>query len=69
MTMDFDLIRQVYADLPAKVEAGRRLMGRPLTMTEKVLLAHLAAPLNEAPVRGKSYIEFNPDRVAMQDAT
>ncbi|MEZ4767310.1 MAG: aconitate hydratase [Caldilineales bacterium] len=44
-------------------------MGRPLTLTEKVLLAHLASPLSEAPVRGKSYVEFNPDRVAMQDAT
>ena len=69
MTMDIGLIRQVYADLPARVEAGRHLLGRPLTLTEKVLLAHLAAPLTEAPVRGQSYVEFNPDRVAMQDAT
>ncbi len=69
MTMDYDLIRQVYADLPARVAAGRELLGRPLTLTEKILLAHLAAPLAEAPVRGKSYVEFNPDRVAMQDAT
>ena len=69
MTMDYSLIRQVYADLPAKVAAGREMLGRPLTLTEKILLAHLAAPLAEPPVRGKSYVEFNPDRVAMQDAT
>ena len=69
MTMDYNLIRQVYADLPARVAAGRDLLGRPLTLTEKILLAHLATPLAEAPVRGQSYVEFNPDRVAMQDAT
>ncbi|MER2600125.1 MAG: aconitate hydratase [Caldilineales bacterium] len=69
MTMNFDLIQRLYAELPAKVEAGRRLMGRALTLTEKILLAHVAGELKEAPVRRQSYVDFNPDRVAMQDAT
>ncbi|MCS6844011.1 MAG: aconitate hydratase [Caldilineales bacterium] len=69
MTMDFDVIQRVYATLPERVEAGRRLMGRPLTLTEKILLAHVAEPLQEPPVRRKTYVDFNPDRVAMQDAT
>lgn len=69
MTMDFDMIKRVYAALPARVLAGRRLMGRPLTLTEKILLAHVAGELTEPPVRRQTYVEFNPDRVAMQDAT
>ncbi len=69
MTMDFDMIQRRYAALPGLVEAGRRLMGRPLTLTEKILLAHLDGELAEPPVRRKSYVDFNPDRVAMQDAT
>jgi aconitate hydratase len=69
MTMDFDMIRRKYAALPGLVEAGRRLMGRPLTLTEKILLAHVDGELAEPPVRKQSYVDFNPDRVAMQDAT
>jgi aconitate hydratase len=69
MTMDFDMIKRVYAALPERVTAGRRLMGRPLTLTEKILLAHVDGELAEPPVRLKSYVDFNPDRVAMQDAT
>ncbi|MFZ2489769.1 MAG: aconitate hydratase [Anaerolineae bacterium] len=69
MTMDFAMIERLYAELPAKVAAGRKLMGRPLTLTEKILLAHVAGELSEPPVRLKSYVDFNPDRVAMQDAT
>ncbi len=69
MTMDFDMIRRKYAALPGLVEAGRRLMGRPLTLTEKILLAHVDGELAEPPVRKQTYVDFNPDRVAMQDAT
>jgi aconitate hydratase len=69
MTMDFAIIERFYAALPARVEAGRRLLGRPLTLTEKILLAHLAGDLVEPPVRRQTYVDFNPDRVAMQDAT
>ncbi len=48
---------------------ARWILERPMTLTEKILYAHLAAPLKEAAERGKSYVEFAPDRVAMQDAT
>lgn len=70
MVFDLELIRKVYAELPAKVEAARKLTGRPLTMTEKILYAHLygALPVSEYG-RGKDYVDFAPDRVAMQDAT
>ncbi len=49
--------------------AGRRLLSRPLTLAEKVLVTHLVERDIEAPVRGRSYVELKPDRVAMQDAT
>jgi aconitate hydratase len=69
MTMDLNIIHSKYAALPGLVEAGRKLMGRPLTLTEKILLAHLNGELAEPPVRKQTYVDFNPDRVAMQDAT
>jgi aconitate hydratase len=60
----------VYETLPSKVEAARKLVGRPLTLTEKILYAHLHADQQAAIFeRGKSYVDFAPDRVAMQDAT
>lgn len=56
--------------MPAKVDAARKLAGKPLTMTEKILYAHLSGALPAVPyARGKDYVEFAPDRVAMQDAT
>lgn len=70
MVFDLDMIKRVYAALPAKVEAARKLAGRPLTLTEKILYAHLVESLPAKPFeRGKDYVDFNPDRVAMQDAT
>jgi len=64
------MIKQFYGSLPAKVEAARKLMGRPLTLTEKILYSHLSGSTPSAPYeRGNSYVDFNPDRVAMQDAT
>ncbi|HLG03791.1 MAG TPA: aconitase family protein, partial [Bacteroidia bacterium] len=70
MVFDIDMIRRVYAALPAKVEAARKLAGRPLSLTEKILYAHLTGPLAPRPYeRGKDYVDFNPDRVTMQDAT
>ncbi|MBA2498504.1 MAG: aconitate hydratase [Chitinophagaceae bacterium] len=69
MVFDLDLIKKVYAELPQKVKAARALLGRPLTMTEKILYAHLHQTPTEAKERGKTYVEFTPDRVAMQDAT
>jgi len=70
MVYDLDMIKRLYAALPSKVEAARRLAGRPLTLSEKILYAHLSESLPDQPFqRGKSYVDFNPDRVAMQDAT
>ncbi|MBK9290551.1 MAG: aconitate hydratase [Bacteroidetes bacterium] len=67
---DLDMIRAVYAQMPSKVDEARRMLGRPMTLAEKILYAHLADPLPSKPYeRGKSYVDFNPDRVAMQDAT
>ena len=64
-----ELVQKVYAGLQDGIGAGRRLLGRPLTLAEKVLVTHLADAAIEAPVRGRSYVELLPDRVAMQDAT
>jgi aconitate hydratase len=69
MVFDLDLIKNLYAALPAKVKAARSLVGHPLTLAEKILYAHLYNPLTAAYKRGKDYVEFAPDRVAMQDAT
>jgi aconitate hydratase len=70
MVFDFELIKKVYSELPAKVEAARKLVGRPLTLAEKILYTHLSGPLPSKPYnRGKDYVDFAPDRVAMQDAT
>lgn len=70
MAYDIEMIKKVYGELPRKVEALRKLLGRPVTLTEKILYAHLSEALPTVPFeRGASYVNFNPDRVAMQDAT
>ncbi len=69
MVFDIDMIKKLYAALPGKVEATRKMLGRPLTLAEKILYAHLYEPTTTPYERGKSYVEFAPDRVAMQDAT
>ncbi len=70
MIFDLDMIKKVYAKFPERVEAARKLTGRPLTLTEKILYAHLWDELpSEEFKRAKSYVDFAPDRVAMQDAT
>ena len=63
-----ELVEGVYATLPGRVAAGRERFGRPLSLTEKILLNHLYDP-TEAIERGGTYNDFRPDRVAMQDAT
>ncbi|HPH98844.1 MAG TPA: aconitate hydratase [Chitinophagaceae bacterium] len=69
MIFDLDLIQKLYAAMPAKVEAARTLVGHPLTLAEKILYSHLFEPPTKAHQRGKDYVDFAPDRVAMQDAT
>lgn len=69
MVFDLDMIIALYGQIPQKVEAARKLLNRPLTLTEKILYAHLAKQPTKPAERGKSYEEFQLDRVAMQDAT
>ncbi len=70
MVFDLDLIKAVYENLPSKVDRARALVGRPLTLTEKILYAHVGGDLPQAAFeRGGAYVDFTPDRVAMQDAT
>src|SRR5690606_13575875 len=70
MAFDIDMVRQAYATLPGKIEQARKLLGRPMTLTEKILYAHLHPESGPSEYqRGKDYVFFQPDRVAMQDAT
>jgi aconitate hydratase len=69
MVFDLDLIKKLYGRLPSKVDAARKLVGKPLTLAEKILYAHLYVDPTRAYERGKDYVDFAPDRVAMQDAT
>lgn len=69
MIFDLDLIEKVYLRTPGRVKAARKLLGRPLTLTEKILYAHYWRPVKEDAQRGGTYVELAPDRVAMQDAT
>jgi aconitate hydratase len=70
MAFDIDLIRTIYERMPARVAAARTLLGKPLTLTEKILYSHLwAGDPSNVYERGQSYVDFAPDRVAMQDAT
>ncbi len=64
-----ELVRSVYASLGQRVAIGRRRLGRPLTLAEKILINHLVDPEGQEMERSVSYADFNPDRVAMQDAT
>jgi aconitate hydratase len=67
---DIDMIRKVYATYPERIAAARKVIGRPLTLSEKILYTHLwDGNATTAFERGKSYVDFAPDRVAMQDAT
>lgn len=69
MAFDIEMIKAVYERMPARIEAARKVVGKPLTLTEKILYSHLWEPTSVAFERGKSYVDFAPDRVAMQDAT
>ena len=67
---DLNMIKAVYDRLPGRVATAREVMGQPLTLSEKVLYSHLSqGDATEIHERGESYVDFDPDRVAMQDAT
>ncbi len=70
MAFDIEMIRKVYANMPDRVNKAREIVGRPLTLTEKILYNHLWDGMpSSAFTRGKDYVDFAPDRVACQDAT
>ncbi|MBN2307708.1 MAG: aconitate hydratase, partial [Candidatus Hydrogenedentes bacterium] len=70
MAFDMDMIQRVYGQMPGRVAAARTAAGRPLTLAEKILYAHLAQGTpTHTYARGDDYVDFAPDRVAMQDAT
>src|SRR5690554_4847647 len=70
MIFDIDMIKAVYAKFPERIAAARKVLNKPLTLTEKILYTHLAeGAATEAFERGNSYVDFAPDRIAMQDAT
>jgi aconitate hydratase len=70
MVFDAEIIRSVYQSLPERVNKARKILNRPMTLTEKILYAHLdAGETINTFERGVDYVNFSPDRVAMQDAT
>lgn len=70
MTFDINMIKKVYERYPERIAAARQVVQKPLTLAEKILYAHLwQGNATEAYERGNSYVDFAPDRVAMQDAT
>jgi len=70
MAFDIDMIKKVYANMSERVDKAREVVGKPLTLSEKILYSHLwdGTP-NTAFRRGKDYVDFAPDRIACQDAT
>ncbi|MHB1177653.1 MAG: aconitase family protein, partial [Daejeonella sp.] len=70
MAFDLDMIKKVYDNYGIRIQAARNVVNKPLTLTEKILYAHLwEGKASEAQERGVTYVDFAPDRVAMQDAT
>ena len=69
MTHDISIIQNHYQQLPEKMQKARKIVGRPLTLVEKVLYSHLNGEITQSFTRGVDYVNFRPDRVAMQDAT
>ena len=70
MAFDIDMIKKVYENMPSRVDSARAIVGRPLTLTEKILYAHLwEGNPSKAFEKGVDYVDFAPDRVACQDAT
>jgi aconitate hydratase len=70
MAFDIDMIKKVYASMSERVDKAREVVGKPLTLSEKILYSHLWEGSPTKPfTRGKDYVDFAPDRIACQDAT
>ena len=70
MAFDIEMIKKVYGTMAERVDKARELVGRPLTLSEKILYSHLwEGNPTQAFSRGQDYVDFAPDRVACQDAT
>jgi aconitate hydratase len=69
MVFDLELIKKVYSEFKSKVDETKKILGRPLTYAEKILYTHLFNKIEKEYTRGKDFVDFAPDRVAMQDAT
>ena len=70
MAFDINMIKEVYSRYPSRVAKAREILNKPLTLSEKILYTHLwGGDATESFERGKAYVDFDPDRVAMQDAT
>ncbi|MCE1169600.1 MAG: aconitate hydratase [Sphingobacteriia bacterium] len=70
MIFDIEMIRNIYRSLPEKIKQAREVTGKPLTLTEKILYSHLDPQMAvKSFAKGVDYVDFRPDRVAMQDAT
>ena len=69
MLFDFKIINKLYKSFDKNLTLAKKITKRKFTLTEKILYTHLFEGLSEVPERGKSYVDFHPDRVAMQDAT
>ena len=68
MAFDIDMIKAVYAKFPDTIAQARTVVGKPLTLAEKILYTHLwNGKTEQAFERGADYVDFGPDRVAMQE--
>ena len=69
MAFDFKMIQKVYSNIVKNVDEARKIVNKPLTLSEKILYSHLWEPPLKSFERGKDYVDFKPDRIACQDAT
>ncbi|MDA0986634.1 MAG: aconitate hydratase [Bacteroidetes bacterium] len=69
MILNIEIIKKRYSQLNSLINKARQIVNHPLTYSEKILLSHFFNEIKNQPIRGKSYVDFSPDRVAMQDAT
>ncbi len=69
MAFDFDMIKKIYSNIVKNVDEAKKVIDKPLTLTEKILYSHLWGSISKNYTRGKDYVDFKPDRIACQDAT